>query len=1002
MKSHRSLLTFIIWIFSVAFSGAAPLTVTGRLVDAQGRAVAGARVDLVPTVGAVERWTLTSQGKADADPAASVATDAAGLFVLPAPHEGMWAVVVHAPGFLPMRLSVEPLLAPLDLPPVELASDAGCRVTVLDPAGRPLGGALVEAQTAEESAPAFSLGRRWRPAPRIGITGADGTVMLARSKGEALSVTASAVGFAEGRQHGTARNTVQLRLSPALPRALLALDSQGRPIAGASVTALESGRILGVTGPDGRLRVEAAPGAGLRLAVETRDGRRATVTVPSGEGGDAVPVTLPAQADRRSGRVLDAVTRKPLAGAFVWSPGEPAGFVRTDAAGAYALTGKGTVWLAAAAGYLPGSEPAGLRPGRGPSFILEPAASVGGAIVDAQGRAIAGAEIQATTAGTGVPEILRGRSDSRGRFTLGGLRPRQVYTLHIVRGGFLPATQPVEPPPPPAVRSDLNIVLRPGRPAFGKVVDEAGQPVAGATVALLPAGGMAPDELSLLPGALAETSSDAQGRFSLDALPVGRLDLRVRAPRFAPVSVRGLAVAAGDRALDLGTVTLPPGATLRGRVEDPQRQPLPDAVVRVLRADPMTSRLALAGSRPETEVLTGADGGFEATALSPGETVSLEVELAGYSRRMVPGLRAGAAEPVRIVITQAARISGRLVGEDGDLIPEGQIVLRPAGAPRGPIRVARTNDGGRFTIEDVEPGSLVLDASAPGHLPTTAKPLRVGAGEDVADLEIVLLRGAVVEGRIETPDGTPALGAEVRLADPPAAGAIPLVLPPSARTDEDGRYQLGGLKPGPHTVIALHPSYARAQRQLDLREGTTTLDLRLGEAREVKGRTVDGAGRDLPGVTVVLGSAGEGDRETLSGPRGEFQFGGLGEGRYRVIAEKEGYAPHPAQDVQVAGSSVSDLELRLERGVGVAGRITGLAFADLARVQVAATRLGVPGETSGRVDYEGRYRIDDLAPGDWIVLARLPGGRWTEGRLTIPEGAADAALDLAFEPAPGR
>ena len=49
------------------------------------------------------------------------------------------------------------------------------------------------------------------------------------------------------------------------------------------------------------------------------------------------------------------------------------------------------------------------------------------------------------------------------------------------------------------------------------------------------------------------------------------------------------------------------------------------------------------------------------------------------------------------------------------------------------------------------------------------------------------------------------------------------------------------------------------------------------------------------------------------------------------------------------------------------------------------------------MDYEGRYRVEGLGPGDWKVIATLPTrNRQTGGVVSLRDGGAEARLDLEF------
>jgi hypothetical protein len=539
-----------------------------------------------------------------------------------------------------------------------------------------------------------------------------------------------------------------------------------------------------------------------------------------------------------------------------------------------------------------------------------------------------------------------------------------------------------------------------GRPGFGKVVDEAGRPVAGAEVRLLPAEGAGGSDRELRSGDAVRATSDKKGRFTIATLPAGRVDLDARAPGYVSTFIRGLTVAPGPGAFDLGRVILASGSRLEGWVEDPEGQPVEGAVVRAGKADPTTARLAMAGvAVPDPEAVTGADGRFEIRGLRPGDTVRLAVSRQGYASRGVPGLRVPAEEPVRVVLSPASRVSGRVVDEAGAPVAMAQVVLRPGGQAITGLAIAglgRADGEGKFSLENVEAGRFALAASAQGYIPTQKDGIEVVAGADVDGLEVVLRRGAVVEGTVSTPDGNPLSGVRVQSFPPPGDDAALLAVVPETLTDGDGHYHLAGLRTGRQSLVAEHPGYPRAAREVDVRDEETRVDLRLGRSWEVAGRAVDTRGRGIAGVRIELTSAVDASiHETVSGAEGSFRIPGVGEGRHRLRAAKEGYAPPPLQEIQIAGP-VRDLELRLDGGAAVSGQIRGLSSQDLAHVHLVATRTGVPGEQEGRADSQGSYRIDDLAAGDWLVLARMPDGRMAQGQVTIASGARAVALDLEF------
>jgi hypothetical protein len=93
---------------------------------------------------------------------------------------------------------------------------------------------------------------------------------------------------------------------------------------------------------------------------------------------------------------------------------------------------------------------------------------------------------------------------------------------------------------------------------------------------------------------------------------------------------------------------------------------------------------------------------------------------------------------------------------------------------------------------------------------------------------------------------------------------------------------------------------------------------------------------------------------------------------------------------------VSGLEVRLTRGGAIHGRILGVTLPDLKNLHVMASPSSNAGRgiQSGQADFQGQYRIDNVASGEWKVVAALPqSGRRAEGKVVVEEGT-EAVLDL--------
>jgi hypothetical protein len=536
---------------------------------------------------------------------------------------------------------------------------------------------------------------------------------------------------------------------------------------------------------------------------------------------------------------------------------------------------------------------------------------------------------------------------------------------------------------------------------MGRVVDLQGRPIPGAEVLLMPASSPTTlEEIQALHETAPRATSDSKGQFRLDRIGKGPFDLQARARGFLPTRVRQVPIPPGSGTADLGVISLQPGIGIEGRVVDPEGNPVEGASVQ---ATP-SSGLSPKDLQPdEREAVTGGDGAFSLAGFRDGELLTLRVARRGFSTRTLSRLETPFAEPLTVELTPAARIAGTVLDESGNPVTSAKLILsedpkEAAGATRGRFTAAGQVDSeGRFELVDLAPGRFRLSALASGYLPEMRGGLDLKEGIGIEGIDLILRRGAVIEGRVQAPDGSPAAGARVMVLDQPAQTDLGLAGRPETFADNEGHYELGGLSDGDRTVLAEHPGSRPARKQVQIQEGTTRVDLRLGKGFEVAGR-VSGPEGPVAGASLRLrpqeAEAGAANPVT-SGPDGTFRFPDVGEGRYRIETETPSYAS-AAEEVRIAGAPLTGLEIRLERGGAVEGRILGLAFQDLAQVQVVATSPGRPGQ-AGRVDYEGRYRIEGLGPGDWKVIATLPSqGRQTGGAISLDGNRAESRLDLEF------
>jgi hypothetical protein len=1011
MDARRGCGLALLTLFVSLPAAAGPLAVSGAVSTPAGFPIAGARAQLVPIQSNHEWGRMVLAGQPYPKPAVATVSDAAGRFTLAAPEAGLWTVVVESPGFLPMQFSPLSLTGAAELPAVVLPKATAARFTVLAPEGGPAAGAWLFASTATPAVVGRGAPGTWAVRPRLGVAAATGAVELPRAEGERLNVQVYARGMLPARQTGVEGGQVALRAAAGPRRWIEVRGPDGRPLAGVQVRLEKLPLPEGTTGGAGRLELLPPASGEPRLRLLSADGGRLLVPLPPPAAGSTGPavLVLPPPAPLR-GRVLDAETRQPLPGALVWFNFDPGAFVRAGAGGDYRVVPgelDDPLLQAEAAGHLPFAGKLPTAPaGRGPSIALDPAAGLSGLVVDGQGVPLARVRLQAVLRTTNRQRLFtRSRAEGRtlsgpdGRFTLDRLSPGETYELRAVREGYAPTRVTVAALERSRTRAGLRVVMGRGRAAFGRVVDSARQPVAQAEITLMAATGersMARERRVQEGDGLNawKAVAGADGRYTIPALPAGPVDLRVSREGFAAAAVRGVPIPAGEGAFDLGTVTLEPSVTLLGRVVDRAGAGVAEASVY---AGPELRPLKFEMASPsrQADAVSGADGRFSLPDLRRGDRVELGIRKSGYSVAFLQGVAVPTKEPVLVTLARTSRVTGQVVDPEGRPIARAELDLRSERpGERGPLRFsggvsssALSDADGRFVLEPATPGAAAeLAADADGYQPAVLSDLQVPADHDLENVRVVLEHGAVLEGRVLTGSGDPVDDARVICASETTV------------SDADGYYRVEGLPLGEHNVRAIHSHYPVLDRKTVVLERENHLDLVFPDGREVSGRVVSRAGKPVEGAAVALFPPGSPKEDaTLSGADGAFHYTSAADGDYSLRVEKEGWVTAELPlGVRVAGAPVRNVEVRLDKGGRISGRILGLDPHDLAEVEVRA-RQNSEADKPGRVDYEGRYEVSDLGPADWLVSATLRDrGRETHGRVTLEPGGEGAALDLEF------
>jgi protocatechuate 3,4-dioxygenase beta subunit len=415
--------------------------------------------------------------------------------------------------------------------------------------------------------------------------------------------------------------------------------------------------------------------------------------------------------------------------------------------------------------------------------------------------------------------------------------------------------------------------------------------------------------------------------------------------------------------------------------------------------DVLDLRRVLVGSAPESPGVTRWL--YESLAL-PGEVKRVEIEVEG-----------------------GVALSGRVVDEGGDPVPGARVVAWSGTSfdpSQDPERSVDADGDGRFALEHLgRPFAIV--ARADGRACSIGLRGELAPGARVGgDLELVLAAEWRVSGRVVGSRGEP-VAAELSVREhgttssafATAVAGVATFRPAhaDATTDAEGRFELGPLPYQACNVRLLSEVYGERYLSLPLEPGPWTI--RLEDGVVLRGAVSDAAGTPVAGARVGLDGDGISSRRTRTGADGTFEIRGLPEleSTYLSVAAA-GFEPWLREGIELSAQAPPPwIEARLSPGLPMAGRVV-----DAVGRPAIGVRLVLEGERSYErhystdepatvehlvdrgqttTDRDGRFRFEDLYPGEFALRVFPRGERQAYAESRARAGATD--LELRLDPA---
>jgi 5-hydroxyisourate hydrolase-like protein (transthyretin family) len=616
-------------------------------------------------------------------------------------------------------------------------------------------------------------------------------------------------------------------------------------------------------------------------------------------------------------------------------------------------------------------------------IVLHPAAYLAGVVTDPGGRPLVGAKL----AELGEDPRIVTRTDGAGRFRLGPFGADGDTNIAVSLAGYTKLYQTFKAP-----QSDLQLVLSQGGVLRGRVVDAATRtPLTEFRIAFEPRMEDVMDRRE--PSAV--TARD--GRFELKDVAAGPRTITALARGYLPGEVHGIEIIPGEPTSEV-LIELQRGITLRGRVID-KVSGKPLAGARISYGDSSAARVDEALGSRHAPATSDARGLFVLEGLPTG-TLTIRAGASKHTellRRMVLTQDAS----VELALSRGATLAGQVVAADGVTPVKAEYQLRQGNSAMG----ASTDEQGRFEIQHKAAGRYQLSASTKTQV-TPLKEVTVIEDEQLLGIKLVLQAAPMIRGTIT--GLSPAELTQLQIgAD--EAGRAPdgrwwwhghgKLLQQSPNVEIDGTaYRLRPFqspfqsRSSPTIVIAGPARGPQVQKRITVPErGDVSVDFDFAGGMQVAGR-VTLAGK--PTADILMVALPDEDQPvagfTQTTANGEYRFADLARGTYRI-----GPANIKLMRLQMTGNVVQDFELpALEVSGRASDAATGQPLSEV-RVELRATQAdAVTVGNSVLTDREGDFKLDQLAPGEYVLTLQRAGYDMARQDLVLRSSLDNLSLPL--------
>jgi len=418
------------------------------------------------------------------------------------------------------------------------------------------------------------------------------------------------------------------------------------------------------------------------------------------------------------------------------------------------------------------------------------------------------------------------------------------------------------------------------------------------------------------------------------------------------------------------------------------------------------------------------DGTFAIDGVKPGQTFVLWARNNSgllYATGESIVMPEGGLSNVVITLEEAGGISGKVLDQYDNPIPNPGIKFESAEYPDSNFGLRRMYLSGRFSIDALPAGTYTVWAedTKEGYR-SEPQTIELGSLEKIDSVRIRCepLKTYQISGRVVDGAGKPISRARVK-----GQGG-------TARTDNTGAFTVKVTRAGHHQINAFHndyPEWAFA----DTTAGATGVELVLSKGGTVAGRVIDAVSKepvtefdiahfadDSSALRGYINPLNMERMEHVVDADGRFRLTGFRPGDLQIIVKADGFGPVVHTVAGINTGKVHDgIILEMARGAIVHGLVTDEHGIPLQRALILARSPAGPPPMGDRpldapvgkwkrqdyaqvgiTDAEGLYRVSDLGSGKVDLAALHPESMGAAERIVLESGS-ETPVDFILEAA---